>query len=117
MVNKDNLKNLLSISPIPEDIKTQFLTLVETANEDKLIEVESFCWEALFADANLKKQKMESEFMLKVEKGEIPYSEEDMLKIEETVSNELKAKIESSQTAVQIDDVREKLQAQTPNSN
>ncbi len=117
MVNKDNLKNLLSIAPVPTNLKPQFLALIDTANEDKLLEIESFCWEALFAEAELKKQKMESEYMLKVEKGEITYSVEEMNKFGEIVSNELKAKIDSTQTAGQLNDIREKLQAQTPNSN
>ena len=74
MINKDNLKNLLSITSIDQDLKTQFLTLIETASEEKLLEIESCCWTTLLADAQQKKLKLASEYRLKAEKGRVPYS-------------------------------------------
>ena len=107
-----DLNNLINITPIPEEKKKELISLSETADKEKLLEIKDFCWDTLLANAELKKQELVTEYMIKVQKGEAKYSDDEIKKIDEQVFNELNNKINDADTSTQMNEVRQKLQEQ-----
>lgn len=111
-----DLKNLISITPVPEEIKQQLIASAETS-ADKKFEIENFCWETILSDVELKKQSRIAQIMDEIEQGKRKYSKEDIEKVDEEVFNEMSLQMEGLDTTDQIEEVRAKLQTQSPKAN
>lgn len=108
-----DLKNLISITPIPEEVKQQLIVSAETS-ADKKLEIESFCWETILSDVELKKQDRIAQIMDEIAQGNREYSKEDIEKVDEEVFSEINSKMEGLNMQDEIQEVRERLQQQTP---
>jgi hypothetical protein len=107
-----DLKNLISITPLDQETKNNFLVALETASEGKKFEIKNFCWQAIFAHYQLKKQQRMQEILREVEEGKRQYSKADFENVDKEVFEEMNTKINALDNQADIAEIQQKLQEQ-----
>lgn len=112
-----DLKNLITIAPFPEDVKTQVISSMDTLSEEAKIELENLAWSALSEQLRDRIALETQTAFMEVAQGIKKPEDVDPDKIEENLFNELVSKMDGLDTEEQIEEVRGKLLSQTPQSN
>lgn len=109
-----DLKQLILIAPLPEEVKAEINSKADSLSEEQQRDLEAIAWEALIDYySNRISFEIQTAFM-EVAQGIKKPEEVDPDKIEEVIFNELSTKLQGIATADQIQEVRERLQQQTP---
>lgn len=109
-----DLKQLILIAPFPEEVKAEINSKADSLSEIQRKDLENLAWNALI-ESYLSKISFETQTaFMEAGQGLKKPEEIDPDKIEENILNELLIKLEGVATADQIQEVRERLQEQTP---
>lgn len=106
------IKQLISVSPFPDDVKQELLLSVETFSPEKLHETEEACWELISRDYQSRFEHQEQLARIDLTEGKPALSTEQ---IEEKLMNELWAKFGESERLEALEKVRQML-AETQSS-
>lgn len=103
-----DLKQLITVAPFPQDVKTELLQKADSFSPEKKFELEEMCWSFISTDYQNKLQYEMQKAVISQATGQ-PAETPDLAKIEEKLLAELTQKLTNAATTEQIGEVREKL--------
>lgn len=103
-----DLKQLITVAPFPQDVKTELLQKAGSLSYEKKFELEEMCWSFISTDYQNKLQYEMQKAVISQATGQ-PAETPDLAKIEEKLLAELTQKLTNAATTEQIGEVREKL--------
>lgn len=112
-----DLQQLILIAPFPEDTRADLLTKIPTFSDAQKRDLENLSWDLIRENYEEKISFESQNALTEVALGKKKADEVDLEKIENDIFNELTSKIDGINTQEQINEVREKLQAQPPKPN
>lgn len=105
------IKQLIEISPFPEDVKKELLEKADSLTDAQKFDLQEKCWSLISADyknrLNFEIQKRTYEMA----KGEKTYSKEDFKKIEDDLFSELGNRLKATENQEEINRIRQQLQS------
>lgn len=107
------LPQLLEITPLTEEVKKQALEKLPLMSEGEKFQLQQICWETLMQTCKIRvRAKFEEEIYKTAKEGRD--EEIDLAAIEESVLNELLAKIESIHTEEELKNIKKMLHEALP---
>lgn len=100
------IKQLIKVTPFPDDIKQELLVQSDTFSPEKTQEVEESCWALISIEYQNRLQVELRKAFITPSPGQNPSTEEV---IEEKLMNELRARLEDTQSEEALTEIRKKL--------
>lgn len=104
------LHNLITVAPFSEDVRTELLEKEDSLSDGKKIDLINLCWDMIASWYEEEIRHRYEMALLEMAEGTKQYTQEDLDKISDDVFSELTRKLQASETAEDIKEVREKLE-------
>lgn len=106
-----DLKRLLQVAPLSDNVKKEILEKADTFSPEKKFEFENLCWSLISQDYQNKLHFALQKATLEMAQGQKKYSQEDFKKIEDDLFSELIQKLNAANSQEQIDEIRKQIAA------
>lgn len=109
-----DLQQLIQIAPFPAETKADIVAKINTLSDQQKRDLENLAWDSIIEDYENKIAFATQTALTQMAIGQSSAKDVALEKIEDEVFNEFISKMEGINTQEQIEEVREKLQAQSP---